>query len=204
MNGLIEQETRYNVNEERQFYNQNSRSRNDGQRLPIETIIESLETDDHGCVTSKAFFLQGAAGTGKTFLYRLLASYVRSKGEIAVCMASSVIAAFSFLEERRLTCALTFRLTLPPTQFVVFQVRAIELSYFVRPKSLFGIKSPCSINFVLRLSIKRCGIFDNTLVLFWGASCRVRWRLGAMSLGRAQREPRRDHIGLYAVSSYLG
>ena len=37
--------------------------------------------------------MQGPAGTGKTFLYKLLCSYFRSKGKIVLCVASSGIAA---------------------------------------------------------------------------------------------------------------
>lgn len=39
------------------------------------------------------FFLHGAAGTGKTFLYSLLCDYYRSQGKIVLCVASSGIAA---------------------------------------------------------------------------------------------------------------
>src|SRR5204862_1134252 len=39
------------------------------------------------------FFLHGAGGTGKTFLYCALAAYYRSQGKIAVCVAASGIAA---------------------------------------------------------------------------------------------------------------
>jgi hypothetical protein len=39
------------------------------------------------------FFIDGPGGTGKTFLYNILLSAVRSSGEIAVAVASSGIAA---------------------------------------------------------------------------------------------------------------
>jgi len=39
------------------------------------------------------YFVQGQAGTGKTFLYKVLCSYFRSKERIVLCVASSGIAA---------------------------------------------------------------------------------------------------------------
>jgi hypothetical protein len=39
------------------------------------------------------FFLQGPAGTGKTFLYRAIAAYFRAQGKVVLCVASSGIAA---------------------------------------------------------------------------------------------------------------
>ena len=39
------------------------------------------------------FFLDGAAGTGKTYLYNLLLTQVRSRGKSAIAVASSGVAA---------------------------------------------------------------------------------------------------------------
>lgn len=39
------------------------------------------------------FFLQGAGGTGKTFLCQALCNYYRAQGKIVLCVASSGIAA---------------------------------------------------------------------------------------------------------------
>ena len=39
------------------------------------------------------FFIQGPAGTGKTFLYKCLCSYYRGQGKIVLYVASSGIAA---------------------------------------------------------------------------------------------------------------
>lgn len=39
------------------------------------------------------FFLQGAGGTGKTFLYKALCNHFRAQGQIVLCVASSGIAA---------------------------------------------------------------------------------------------------------------
>ena len=48
--------------------------------------------EDHE-VSAKVFFIHGPDGTGKTFLYNTLLTKVRGRGEIALGMASSGIAA---------------------------------------------------------------------------------------------------------------
>jgi len=52
----------------------------------IVTRVSESPQDSH-------FFLQGPAGTGKTFLYCALAAYFRARGKIVLCVASSGIAA---------------------------------------------------------------------------------------------------------------
>jgi len=42
---------------------------------------------------NKVFFIDGPGGTGKTFVYNTLLAHVRSKGNIALAVASSGIAA---------------------------------------------------------------------------------------------------------------
>ncbi|QRW04504.1 ATP-dependent DNA helicase PIF1 [Ceratobasidium sp. AG-Ba] len=58
------------------------------QRAAFDQIYEST-TQDQG----QTFFLDGPAGTGKTFLYQALCYKIRSQGDIVLCVASSGIAA---------------------------------------------------------------------------------------------------------------
>ena len=44
------------------------------------------------------FFIDGSNGTGKTFLYNVLLSTVRSSGDITVAVASSEIAALLMID----------------------------------------------------------------------------------------------------------
>lgn len=62
------------------------------QRECFQTIIQAT-TQHNRQETSSCFFLQGPAGTGKTFLYKCLCAYFRSQGKIVLCVASSGIAA---------------------------------------------------------------------------------------------------------------
>jgi len=59
----------------------------------IVAAVVSHEQSPQQQVSSGAFFLQGLAGTGKTFLYNCLCSHFRAPGKIVLCVASSGIAA---------------------------------------------------------------------------------------------------------------
>ena len=61
---------------------------NADQRHAYSTILHSI--NDH---SKSLYFVQGPAGTGKTFLYKVLCSYFRAKQKIVLCFASSGIAA---------------------------------------------------------------------------------------------------------------
>ncbi|KAH0606715.1 uncharacterized protein H6S33_003549 [Morchella sextelata] len=52
------------------------------------TITHSIEE-----AASALFFIQGPAGTGKTFLYNVICNHFHSQGKIVLCVASSGIAA---------------------------------------------------------------------------------------------------------------
>ena len=64
------------------------RSLNSDQRSAYDRIKHSYETG-----SSEAYFIDGPAGTGKTFLYSLILSMVRSNRHIALAVAGSGIAA---------------------------------------------------------------------------------------------------------------
>ncbi|EIE88043.1 hypothetical protein RO3G_12754 [Rhizopus delemar RA 99-880] len=61
---------------------------NVGQKTVFDEIIDSISSNPN----TAYFFLQGSAGTGKTFAYNALCHYFRRQGKIIVCVASSGIA----------------------------------------------------------------------------------------------------------------
>ena len=61
---------------------------NKEQKLAYDKIIGKIFSNDHG-----AFFIDGPGGTRKTYLYCTLLAIVRSKGYIALPVASSGVAA---------------------------------------------------------------------------------------------------------------
>ena len=87
-NPLIQAEKNYNIQTENDLYLGKYSQLNESQKSAFDTITGSVTADPH----KTHFFLQGPAGTGKTFLYNTLCHYYRGQGKIVLCVASSGIA----------------------------------------------------------------------------------------------------------------
>ena len=74
------------------FVSDNLRLLNDEQREGYVKIVAAV--NDIPC--NKTFLVHGKAGTGKTFLLKLVLAYVRSKGEIALACATTSLAALNY------------------------------------------------------------------------------------------------------------
>ncbi|KDQ08678.1 hypothetical protein BOTBODRAFT_85219, partial [Botryobasidium botryosum FD-172 SS1] len=79
---------------------------NHGQRVAVDRIMHSCDNQ-----LGNTFFLHGPGGTGKTYVYRLLAAKVRAQGNIVLCVASSGIAALLLPGGR--TAHSTFKIPIP-------------------------------------------------------------------------------------------
>ena len=88
-NTLLATELDYNKDDELRAYNTKYKLLYADQRSALDKIIVALESGS----PNVHFFLQGPAGTGKTFLYETLCHYFRARGEVVICVASSGIAA---------------------------------------------------------------------------------------------------------------
>ncbi|XP_050889401.1 uncharacterized protein LOC127094636 [Lathyrus oleraceus] len=86
-NKLIYEERSYNPAEQLQEYNNLFLNLTDEQRGVFKRIMEAVNNQQGG-----VFFLYGYGGTGKTYMWRTLASYIRSKKQICLTVASSGIA----------------------------------------------------------------------------------------------------------------
>jgi len=69
-------------------YQETINSLNEGQQSCFEIVKSAC---DHS--QAQAFFIDGPAGTGKTYLYSLLLSMAHRQGDVALAVASSGIAA---------------------------------------------------------------------------------------------------------------
>ena len=87
-NSLIAAELEYNMVEEDTFCKEWYAQLNADQKSCFDTITTAIVMDPQ----TAHFFLQGPAGTGKTFLYTCLCNYYRARGKIVICIASSGIA----------------------------------------------------------------------------------------------------------------
>ncbi|XP_075086087.1 uncharacterized protein LOC142168826 [Nicotiana tabacum] len=94
-NRLIRDELRYNRRALAEEHEQLLKNLTDKQKSIYEKII-TVVNENKG----EFFFLYGFGGTGKTFIWRTLASAIRSRGDIVVTVASSEIASLLLLGGR--------------------------------------------------------------------------------------------------------
>ncbi|RIA04643.1 hypothetical protein BRARA_K01104, partial [Brassica rapa] len=87
-NSLWNQELDYDVAEETLRHDRQFNKLNPDQRAIYEAVLDSVDKKD-----GKLFFVYGAGGTGKTFLYQTIISRIRSRKQIVLPVASSGIAA---------------------------------------------------------------------------------------------------------------
>ncbi|KAL0722292.1 hypothetical protein Bca4012_036891 [Brassica carinata] len=85
---LWNQELDYDVADETLRHDRQFNLLNAEQRAIYESVLDSVDKKD-----GKLFFVQGAGGTGKTFLYQTIISRLRSRKQIVLPVASSGIAA---------------------------------------------------------------------------------------------------------------
>jgi hypothetical protein len=87
-NRFVNEQLQWNREELELYVPEHEPQLNGDQRYSYDVILSSIE-DQSGVV----FFVNGPAGTCKTFLYNIVAANVRSQGKIVICVASSGIAA---------------------------------------------------------------------------------------------------------------
>jgi superfamily II DNA or RNA helicase len=87
-NPLLAQHRRYDRDQLRQEVLRALPSLNAEQRIAYDTIVAAFR-DGRGGV----YFIHGPGGTGKTFLYNLIAKTIRASGQVVFCSASSGVAA---------------------------------------------------------------------------------------------------------------
>ena len=88
-NPLLAAELDYNLEKEATLAAEQTTQLNVEQRHCFDVITHAIETQPQ----TAHFFLQGAGGTGKTFLYCTICNHYRAAGKVVLCVASSGIAA---------------------------------------------------------------------------------------------------------------
>ena len=88
-NSLLGAELNYEQGSEQELYDEKHRMMNDDQLTAFDAITTTIVRSP----AASHFFVQGPAGTGKTFLYSVLCHYYRSMGSVVLCVASSGVAA---------------------------------------------------------------------------------------------------------------
>ncbi|XP_058752597.1 uncharacterized protein LOC131625751 [Vicia villosa] len=85
-NSLIYEERNYDPARQLQEFNTLYNNLTDEQRDVLKQILTAVDTQNGG-----VFFLYGYGGTSKTYMWRTLASYIRSRRQICLTVASSAL-----------------------------------------------------------------------------------------------------------------
>ncbi|KAG0574270.1 hypothetical protein KC19_VG249600 [Ceratodon purpureus] len=109
-NRFINEQLQWNREDLELYIQEHEPQLNEEQRYCYDAILSSIE-DRSGVV----FFVNGPAGTGKTFLYNIVIANVRSRGKIVLCVASSRIAALLLRGSR--TAHSTFKIPFEVDEF---------------------------------------------------------------------------------------
>lgn len=118
-NPLLSVHLNYDVDVERAQAEGITAQFNVGQRQAYERITGRIQDDPD----NSHFFLQGAGGTGKTFLYRALCSSMRAQGKIVLCVASSGMAALLLPDGR--TAHSTFKIPLDISEISMCDIKPL-------------------------------------------------------------------------------
>ncbi|KHN76123.1 ATP-dependent DNA helicase PIF1, partial [Toxocara canis] len=81
------------VAEERHVVERMYEELNMGQRRAVDRVLQAVYNSTSGSDVQRCFFLQGAGGTGKTYLYNLIIRMLRLRGTATIAVAFTGIAA---------------------------------------------------------------------------------------------------------------
>lgn len=128
---LIAEERSYNMIQLAEQVDQNIPLLNQEQQQIYSKVMQAVNNDEGGC-----FFIDGPAGTGKTFLYNTLLAKIRLHGDIAVAVASSGIAALLISGGR--TAHSRFKIPLKIDEFSTCNIsRNSQLARLINVAKLF-------------------------------------------------------------------
>ena len=95
VNRFIAEQQSYDIEEQKQLAAQRIPTLNQDQLAAFNAIVNAVETK-----SGQSFFLHGAGGTGKTYVYNTLCHFLRGQNKIVLCVASSGIASLLLIGGR--------------------------------------------------------------------------------------------------------
>ncbi|CAC5401649.1 unnamed protein product [Mytilus coruscus] len=88
---LLHEQCQYKIEEQTVVADKNESLLNSDQHHVYQKVVDA--TEQHTNTNATAYFVDGPGGSGKTFLYNTILARIRSKGKIALAVASLGIAA---------------------------------------------------------------------------------------------------------------
>ena len=121
----------------------------DEQRNVYDRIVASVESRAGG-----VYFVNGFGRTGKTYLWKTLSTYIRSKGEIVINVASSGMAALLLDGGRTAHSRFSIPILLNESSFCNFTPGSELAELLLESKLIIWDEARCCIGIVLRLLIE--------------------------------------------------
>ena len=119
------------------------------QSATFDAILESI-TNNQGHL----FFIHAAGGCGKTFLCNTIATEVRRRGQVALCVWHHLgLLFFCWMEEEHLTYASRFLFPFMKTLWLDSNAIVTCSQSSNKPRLSFGMKFLCSTSIILMLLI---------------------------------------------------
>ncbi|XP_048604246.1 uncharacterized protein LOC125582083 [Brassica napus] len=87
-NTVLMQELSYDIQQENETHTELFASMNQDQKMVYHAVLQSVDKQ-----SGQLFFVNGAGGTGKTYLYRTIIAKLRSTNKVVIPVASSGVAA---------------------------------------------------------------------------------------------------------------
>ncbi|KAG5550191.1 hypothetical protein RHGRI_015221 [Rhododendron griersonianum] len=124
----------------------------DAQHLDVNINVESLNEEQRAAYTAiitsvfenkgTTFFLNGGAGTGKTFLYNTVATKCRSLGHVVVSVASSGIASLLLVGGRTAHSTFSIPLDVLEDSFCSFSKQSLQAELFRKTRLIIWDEVP--------------------------------------------------------------
>ncbi|KAI8536933.1 hypothetical protein RHMOL_Rhmol10G0295100 [Rhododendron molle] len=124
----------------------------DAQRSDVNINVESLNEEQRAAYTGittsvfenkgRTFFLNGGAGTGKTFLYNTVATKCRSLGHVVVSVASSGIASLLLVGGRTAHSTFSIPLDVLEDSFCSFSKQSLQAEMFRKTRLIIWDEVP--------------------------------------------------------------
>ncbi|GAA0161762.1 hypothetical protein LIER_39294 [Lithospermum erythrorhizon] len=170
---------------------------NSQQKTAFDTIFHHVILEKSG-----VYFVDGPGGTGKSFLYKVLIAHIRSRGYIALIVASSGIAASSFLGGRTAHSRFKIPIDGGPNVKCQMSFQRSEAELIKTSKIIIWAEAPMAeksaihaLNHLLQELCENKSLFGGKLVVFGGDFRQV--------LPVVPRGTRKEQIDTSIISSTL-
>ena len=136
---IIRNELKFDQKLEAEIANEKYSLMNKEQKKVFDTIINAVYAPKK---KKNFFFIQASAGTGKTFVAKTIASRIRSKGDIALCNATSGIASTLFINGKTMHSRFKIPLNCNKNSSLTIKKQSIDAELIRKSKVIIWDEAP--------------------------------------------------------------